>query len=1116
MAVAVTALALTAGLTTPVLAAAPAETKPGDTATATGTATATATATRWITLLTGDTVAVDAKGKPVQIVHGKGRESIPISIQRTNDSTLVIPHDAQRLINEGRVDARLFDVAELGKAEYRKRERTGLPLIVSYEGSGSKSTQAKASEAAKSRLRANDAAKVDRSFPRLNADTVSVPAKETESVWETLIDASGSGTAPGIERIWLDSIQKASLDKSVPQIGAPEAWAKGYDGKGVRIAVLDTGVDETHPDLQGRQEAEQNFSDAADAKDRVGHGTHVASIAAGTGAKSEGKYRGVAPGARILDGKVLDDKGNGWTSGVLAGVEWAAAQNADVINLSLGGPDTPELDPLEEAVNKLSAERGILFVTAAGNSGPKPGSIGSPGSADAALTVAAVEKNDFFAGFSGRGPRLGDGALKPDITAPGVNIVAASAPGSIIAEQEGEDPPGYVALSGTSMATPHVAGAAALLKQQHPDWTSRELKAALANSAKPGDADVFAQGNGRVDVAAALKATVIAEPASVSFGTQSYPHTDDEPVTKKVTYRNLGSEPISLDLSITTVGPDGKPAIAGMFTLAAQQVTVPAGGTAEVDLTADTRLGGDLDGEYGATVTATGGGQTIRTAAAVERQVASYLVTVNHVDRNGKPSDDYVAAFSGLTGPGTAKDYADYDSDGSYTVRVPKGVYVLGGTIWTLIGDDAYRSDRIYAPNFVVSEDTTVTLDARTTKPVNVTGPDPAAASRSATTYFDLVTPGLEFMSGHVTASFENYGSAHLGPELALADSTLYEQFRTNSEKDSKEYQLAYGGLVTRLASGYQRHAEAGDLAEVTVRSGASVPGKTGWLLLMPQDDGSNGSSLGTSRSQQLPAVTTSYVNTAGTTWEFWLEQRSNNPFTLPETMYQTEPKTYEAGKRYRQDLGIGVFGPTVGNWRGVFREGDAITGCLPFFADSDGSTGQYSASDAGKTTLYREGVEVGSVAEPMDCQSKPFRVTADKANYRLTSTATRRDDIAATSTEVTATWTFNSQQTTARTALPISVVRFTPRLDADSTAKAGALTKVPITVQGPAAGKNLKSLTIEASYDGKTWKKVPVIKGAMLVLNPKAGQGISFRATLSDKQGNTLTQTIRNAYLGK
>lgn len=590
-----------------------------------------------ITLITGDRVTVDAKGRVVGLERAKGREHIPVQIRKTAGHTLVVPADAARLVAGGKLDQRLFDITELNKSATRTSQKKGLKVIVGYQG---------AATAAKADVR--DAGTLRRSLTTLNADAVQTPQKETPELWDAV--TNGDRTAAGIAHVWLDGVRKASLDKSVPQIGAPTAWAAGYDGKGVKIAVLDTGVDATHPDLKSQVIEAKNFSTAADATDHFGHGTHVASIAAGTGAKSNGKYKGVAPGAKILSGKVLDDTGSGDDSGILAGMEWAAAQGADVVNLSLGGQDTPEIDLLEAEVNKLSAEKGILFAIAAGNAGPE--SVGSPGSADAALTVGAVDDKDKLADFSSTGPRTGDGAIKPDVTAPGVDITAAAAKGSVIDQEVGEKPPGYLTISGTSMATPHVAGAAAILKQEHPDWGYAELKGALTGSAKGGKYTPFQQGSGRIQVDKAIKQTVIADPVSVSFGTQQWPHTDDTPATKQLTYRNLGTKDVTLKLSSTATNPKGQAAPAGFFKLAATTVTVPAGGKASVALTVNTKLGGTLDGAYSAYVTATGGGQTVRTAAAVQREVESYDVTVKHIDRDGKPTANYdtvLFAFSGVS-----------------------------------------------------------------------------------------------------------------------------------------------------------------------------------------------------------------------------------------------------------------------------------------------------------------------------------------------------------------------------------------------------------------------------------------------------------------------------------
>lgn len=291
---------------------------------------------RQLTLVTGDRVTVDAQGKPVAFRPAKGREHIPVQRMSAKGHTLVIPADAHRLIVSGKLDRRLFDVTELSRPENLRAQRDGLKLIVGYRG--------KQAATAKAQVRDAGSTEVGRSLRSLNAESLTTPTADAPAIWKALTDRRAGGervtTAAGIDRVWLDGVRKASLDKSVPQIGAPEAWKAGFTGKGVKIAVLDTGTDATHPDLKGQILAEKNFSAAKDTKDRVGHGTHVASIAAGTGAKSGGKFKGVAPDAKLLAGKVLDDDGYGEDSGILAGMEWAVAQGADIVNLSLGGPDT--------------------------------------------------------------------------------------------------------------------------------------------------------------------------------------------------------------------------------------------------------------------------------------------------------------------------------------------------------------------------------------------------------------------------------------------------------------------------------------------------------------------------------------------------------------------------------------------------------------------------------------------------------------------------------------------------------------------------------------------------------------------------------------------------------
>ncbi|MFI6638531.1 S8 family peptidase [Streptomyces sp. NPDC050504] len=1094
-----------------------------------------------LTLITGDEVSVDARGAVVRVALAKGREHIPVRTERVHGSTRVLPSDAGKLVSAGRLDPRLFDTVELLRArQHAKGAKAaksakgakaaggsgtggGLPLIIGYEGAKAAKAAAPAptasAEALKGELREDGGVRVRRALPRLNAEAVTVSDAAVRTVWDTLTAAPAAGrsgvtAAPGLARVWLDGVRTASLDTSTTQIGAPAAWSKGLDGKGVRIAVLDSGVDETHPELKGRQAAERNFSDSPDAKDRHGHGTHVASIAAGTGQGSAGKYRGVASGAEILDGKVLNDEGAGSDSEVVAGMEWAAEQNADVVNLSLGARNGPWTDPLEETVNRLSAERGILFVVAAGNSGPGAGTVESPGSAEKALTVGGVDKKDAMYARSSWGPSADKGGLKPDVTAPGVAVTAASAPGSTIAQKVGENPAGYVTISGTSMATPHVAGAAALLKQRHPTWTGEQLKAVLMGSAKSGGHDLFAEGSGRVDVSAALENGVVSEPASLSFDKQSFPHEDDEPTTKKISYRNLGDAPVTLDLKASGRGPGGKPAPEGMFTLSEQRVTVPAGDTAVVRLTADTRLGGTLNGVYAGTVTATGGGQTLRTNAAVDREGEHYSLTVRHVGLEGQAEPDHDTYLNPLAGEWAGTGGSPMDGGADVTLRVPKGVYFLTA----FLGLSTGKYSQIAAPHLEVNGDTEVTLDARTARPVSIKGPDPAAKSRFASTSIELSHPveSIGFTVGANSPGFDGVRFAQYGPDYS-SGGTLTQLFHSVAENGDREYQYLYGGAVTKLATGLERRAKAGDFAALDLRLGAQRPGKQGtfgiepilggrWVSIFPH--------FGPPRP--LPRNLRLFLasDSPDAQWSPRLLQLGETEESV-ELRHGRSYESYEAGKTYRRDMGVGVYGANVGGGQGITREGDLLKVCADVMRDAGG---HWSApgleEDPGSTTLTRDGVAVPAPLYNDFCYTG-YKVPAAEGRYELAVTADRTTP-ATRPTKVSANWTFTSGRTDSAAMVPFSVVRFAPKLASDTTARAGVPARVPVIVQGAAATAGVKSLKVEFSLDGRTWLPTPVVKGSVTVLNPKAGKAISLRAKLVDKQGNTFSQTIENAYWGK
>ncbi|MFI6874725.1 S8 family serine peptidase [Streptomyces sp. NPDC050400] len=563
-----------------------------------------ATPARTLTLVTGDKLQVttDSQEKlSVVALPRPGRPAPALNVVTSDDGHVhVTPEPAEPLIAAGRLDPALFDVTQLLTFDFDDKASPDIPLIATY-GKNTKS------------FATPDGARKVRRLDRLRTATFRTDKSDADTFWNGI--RSGARLADGMTKLWLDKPVKATdVDWNVSRIQAPDAWAAGLDGKGVPVAVLDTGVDSTHPDLAGRIKETKNFTEEADAVDGHGHGTHVAATIAGSGTASDGQHKGVAPAADLYIGKVLDNAGQGTDSEVLAGMDWAAHSGAKIVSMSLGGAGGADgTDPLSQAVNSLSAETGTLFVIAAGNSGSGPDTVGAPGSAADALTVGAVDADGRIAGFSSRGP-LKDGRFKPDVTAPGVNIVSARATGTSMGHPVDDR---YTAADGTSMATPHVAGAAAIVAQAHPDWTGQQIKAALVGTAEPGQEGVFTDGSGEIRAKRATDAKVLASPATLNFPVVNAEQTDTP--SREVTYTNTTESPVTLNLAADfTVG--GQPAADGTFTLSESRVTLPARGTATVTLTLDASKASS--GTYSGAVTATAdGGITVRTPSAVLKDI---------------------------------------------------------------------------------------------------------------------------------------------------------------------------------------------------------------------------------------------------------------------------------------------------------------------------------------------------------------------------------------------------------------------------------------------------------------------------------------------------------------
>lgn len=1076
-----------------------------------------------VTLLTGDQVTLlpTPSGVPQVILEaGEGADE-GFAIRRTGERIEVIPHTVRDLVPEV-LDPNLFDVAGLVAMGYDDAHSDGLPLIV-RRAPGVRSLRGDPAFGSPVPLPSIRSAAV--TLDKQHADRFGADLASLSALPGPVTRSATTAALGGVERIWLDgqvtsarastttppaqavAQAAAGLDDYLTRVGAPEAWAAGLDGTGVTVAVLDTGIDSGHPALEDRIREERNFTDSGSADDVTGHGTHVASVVAGTGAGADGARQGIAPAADILNGKVLGDEGEGRLSWVIAGMEWAVAAGADIVNLSLSARADETDDPVVLALDSLARESGTLFVVAAGNSGWNgwaPESVASPGTASSALTVGAVTRDDKVAGFSGQGPTPGSYRAKPDIVAPGVAILGARA--------GARDHDLYVAMDGTSMATPIVAGAAALVKQQHPDWSWEQVRSAVTTSADHLERP-WSTGAGRLALEEAIEVATTVVPSTLSPGPVRHPSED--PLTTTVTLRNTGSESRVYSAADAQVAPpDGTPAPADALVVTPATVTVAPRGTATLEVEFDPRR--VEDAFWHGHVDLTGDdGSVLRLPFATFDEPESYWLEVTVLDRSGAP---YTGGQVEVLNVDNGYRYpVRPDENGRARLRVAPGTY--GG--FARIHDTGPKGATLTVagtPAVDVHADATLTIDARRAERVQapvVRGQSTRPTEFSmlwdlvavnGTGFGDLVTPPIEdVMAGRVFVTPSRPG---VGDTFETATRWRLEPTGRRTPQTPDAYELLdVQDRLPDLSGRELTRRDVHELAEVTEHTYSAEPGAAVLRGLVSQ--GPRAPAVVHRREIDAPRTETVLMSTdQDVRWgyeSYFLDEGDQQLYTPELVPHRPRSRVVH---HFGRGMHVGIAAALHSQWDGMFLEQGVSDGerLGPIRVDT---------IDSATTTLYREGALVGTTPDVFGW----FQPPSGEASYRLLG------DVRFTDGRHTRTqWWFTSAAPTdpnvGNEVMPLLTVDYGPSVGMQRSAARGRDLRFDLRIghlPGAAADDRIETARLQWSTDGGgTWKDTALrrtgaaeftttVKGKQL----RRGTAVSVRLRAEDVDGNRIDQTV-------
>ncbi|MFF3613053.1 S8 family serine peptidase [Streptomyces sp. NPDC002580] len=1071
-----------------------------------------------VTLVTGDKVLVttDPAGHSSASVLPREDGTRPtVQTYQSGKDLYVYPDDASRAIADGKVDEQLFNVTGLIRQGYDDEHTDALPLIATYQ---------KSVNLADSTPAAPRGAERGLSLPAVDGVALKAGKDTAAAFWQD-VTGTRSRSASTLKKLWLDGKVEGTLDRSTKQVHAPEAWAAGYDGKGTKVAVLDTGVDAEHPDLKSQITESKNFTNSKDTTDHVGHGTHTASTVGGTGAASDGLKKGVAPGTSLLIGKVLDDSGSGQDSWVIAGMQWAVDQKADVVSMSLGNATIRDCtDPVAQAAKELSQNTHSLFVVAAGNSGSAAETVSSPGCVPGVLTVGAVDRDDTTAPFSSRGPVAVTHTLKPEIAAPGVGISAANAGGRGVYA--------YQSMSGTSMATPHVAGAAAIVRQAHPDWTAQQIKDALVSSARTGGkvAGADETGSGVLDVFGAVNQKVLA-PAAVQAGSYNWPQDRSDRTTTQVPLTNTGGRDLTLDLKVGGLhGNDGSDVRSDIVELGQGRVRIPAGATVQVPLRIDptARL---RDAQYGAVtgrLLATGGGARVSVPVTLYVQPETVTLRVKLLDRNGTPA----------AGP-SSMDLVELDIDkgerrinagaADQVFNVRPGDYALSSYVTSYDANKKAESVSYLAkPQFRITRDTTVVLDAREAHRLSLETDRPSTVDSTTLSYARTWDDTWQIASSVVVAKTVPAIYADIDGRAGKGTFEFRPTWRASGSEDGAPYvyNLSYP-TEGPLHSDQVYRPRDSRLARVTETWNAL--GKEADYLdaLFVRPGGADSDLLTVSLFSpvHVPGTRTAYYTTGDDSWYHGV--MTSFPFAA---FMGDQERTYRAGERRAEEWYGGPMRPAAPRdadgelMLSAERQGDLMGFQNALWVDNSGDHWTYGGSfgDLGNLTLKRDGEKIGGSYDPYGV----FEVPDEDAAYELTQKLEKilsADRNWLRSTAVTTTWSFRSHREpdVYSRGLPILAPVYDLPADGLNTLPAQSGIKVGLSAEGH-AGYTPGAITkasLSYSYDGgTTWTEAPTQHRygrwtAVLDHTGASGRQVMTKVALTDAKGNAVTQTVTRAY---